>query len=159
MSHLSEAVKQGLPVDKAKTGLSEEIEAAVARAIASDAVSSDVLRLAPIKGQYDAKEGTEIEWGILRLAVSFLMLRFGVQENKLQWSDEERRKALHSTSDLQPSGEGTIADEEETKDEKLSRLEGEARGSLKRMLSSTSRQSPQAREDIKKKMKKNSLFR
>lgn len=99
VTHLSEAIKHGLHVDTTLLGLTQEKKHMIEKAIASDKVNSDVLRLAPIKQYCDIKYDTEISWDSIKLTVALLIARYGVEDNKLRWSESDKAAVLSKNAE------------------------------------------------------------
>ncbi len=94
VTHLCEAIKQGVHFDLGRLGLTDARRHLIERVIATDEdIASNVMRLAPIKTKcdeaIDAEEQGEVTFDELKVVVALLIAQYGLKDNIVQWPPEK----------------------------------------------------------------------
>ena len=119
----------------------------------------------------------DVSWDDIRLVVAILISKYGTKDNRIQWSEQERKAVLEEKVGSNPStlnedapkcNPGTFKDSTPSKSESSPPLgrslstesSTSCEASKKRVLPAYfSENSLKDKENLKKKLKKNSLFK
>jgi len=86
MGHLGTCLEKGADVNLEKLGVTPKVVAAVASVVWESPINSDVSRLGPVKEELVKNDREDIDWGMLKMAVTTLKLEHGVtDEGILKW--------------------------------------------------------------------------
>ena len=150
-THLTEAIKAGLPVKTESLGLKEDVKKLVEKAIASKEIGGCILRLGPIKTKCEKDYSEEISWDDIKIVVALLIKKYGIKDDVLCWDPSTVVEESPSSSSAAAAA---------TPLPKLSQANSQTSSSVtgKRELPDWMKPSA-SKEQMKKKIKKNSLFK
>lgn len=162
ITHLSEAIKAGLPVKIESLGLRDSTRKIIENTISSEEINCHVFRLGPIKAKCEREVSKEITWDDIKIVVALLIREHGLKDDRLCWDlsgaappppppDKKKLTTPPASVASHPNSGATFSPE-------ISSVSFSKETNGKRELPDWMKSSS-AKDVMKKKMKKNNLFK